>query len=161
MTQSEKSAKADQSLKLVKKSIQSLKDGMKDKDDHIRVLELTIGRLYKWTYAGTETGVVDQKLVDAIILKRKEYEKNWREQRRQGALELAGQTIVTANGITKLPSGKKDNVEQVKQWLKQEVSKNEQIPGYLRGTESIMYPRIIEIIDGLGDLKMVVEKLHL
>lgn len=45
MTQTEKNAKADQSLKLVKKSAQSLEDGMKDKDDYIRVLELTIGRL--------------------------------------------------------------------------------------------------------------------
>lgn len=45
MTDKERGDKAEQSMKLVKKSIQSLTDGMKDKDDHIQLLELTVGRL--------------------------------------------------------------------------------------------------------------------
>ena len=45
MKQVEKIKKAEQSYKLVKKSIQSLEDGVKDKDKHIQLLELTIGRL--------------------------------------------------------------------------------------------------------------------
>lgn len=45
MTQEEKITKSEQSMKLVKKSIQSLEDGMKDKDDHIQLLELTVARL--------------------------------------------------------------------------------------------------------------------
>ncbi len=46
MTDQQRADKSEQSMKLVKKSIQSLEDSMKDKDDHIRLLELSVARLH-------------------------------------------------------------------------------------------------------------------
>ncbi len=45
MTDIERAEKAQRHMDLVKLSINSLSEGRKDKDDHIRLLELTIGGL--------------------------------------------------------------------------------------------------------------------
>lgn len=72
MTQQEKIRRAEESYKLVKISIQKQEAGMKDKDDHIQLLELTIGRLM-WlvkepTYieVSKETEEPEMKLVGVI-----------------------------------------------------------------------------------------------
>lgn len=119
------------------------------------------GRLYKWVYKGTETGVVDGKLVEALIEKERKYQKDWRDNRREGIMQIAAGTLKTENGHTKLPSGKKETVDQVVAWLRGEIEKNELVVGYLKPAESVMFPRIVDILNGLGNLREVVNRLNL
>lgn len=110
-----------------------------------------------WTKSG-ENGPVDSKLVDAFIQADRKYNKEYRDAKRSGSVEVA---TILEKQLHRLPTKRDDGLPSIEIWLRDKLDKNTQVPGYLRNDESVVYEKMISIIDGLRALKEVMNKIHL
>ncbi len=116
----------------------------------------TEGKKLKWTYQGTDTGVIDSKLVDNIIVmeldQAREYRKNKQEQKQEEKI-----AVVNLKPIMK----KGDGMDKVISWVNGELMKEDTVKSYLRPETKIMYQRIVEMLGSLTELKTIINKLDI
>lgn len=90
-----------------------------------------------WTKSG-ENGPVDSKLVDAFIQADRKYNKEYRDNKRSGTVEV---TAILEKQLHRLPTKRDDGLPSIEIWLRDKLDKNTQVPGYLRNDESVVYEK--------------------
>lgn len=117
------------------------------------------GKKMEWCYKGNPDGVVDEKLVQALIQKEQDYGKQKRALAKEGS-QLIVKTLVE-NGHVKLPTSRTDKLDQIKAWFQDQLEKHEKIGDYLRPQTVVMYNRVIEMMTGLEELSAAIKKVNL
>lgn len=115
------------------------------------------GKYLKWIYKGNVDGTVDEQLVDRLIDKEKQYNREYLASKKEIQVVKGDKLLVAATKYQKKGTG----IVEILQWIEDEKAKNELVPGYIRYETIMMYERIQEILTGLGELKEVIGKINL
>lgn len=120
----------------------------------------TDGKYLKWIYTKTgENGPVDTLLAESLIAEQYKYDKEYRrakmERRGESSDEIAPRVVAH------ITPEKHKGTGGICEWLQDKLEKEEQIPGFLRVDERIMFKRICETLEGLRELQQVMTKIKL
>lgn len=110
------------------------------------------GKRIKWVYTRSgENGPVDSQLASDVLLKEKEANRAYLAQKNGMA------HIDRVVGKVTPEKGNQGIVE----WLSTELTKEEQVKGYIRADSKVMYQRILDVMKGLNQLKTCIAQLPL
>lgn len=115
------------------------------------------GVFLDWVYTGSETGIVDQKLMDKFNETRLKYDREYRAQKNE--VKVIDSAVIKET-YKKMPS-KGESLGTITTWIEEELAKNELVPGYIKARDVVMYTRIREVIEGLTPLKELINNLNL